>query len=355
MTGDGPDHIILVVRKSGMDKPIQEQVAHELQQHGFSVSCCSDGDTELLKGDVVLMMGAVGSLRRTSALLERNPDPRRKTVMWIFEPLPPPNVPIWKVRLASRLSAVQTGKKWTKPLLHLLSRPFDHLLSHPYRDQVSVQLFRFTVDNFAMIDRGLRKGWLDQILTSTEQKRQYLQSFGISAEFVPIGQQPFFGKVLGVQRDIDVLFIGSLKSSRRRAELDALMNRLRRFGLNVFVPKSPIWGDERTELVNRAKVLLHIHQMQWDTPWMRWVLAAANGAAVASMPLSVPAPMRPNIDFLSAPTDELADQILSLIQDESRRQAMVKECQSTIADHMTCAGAVARIAPRLRLLIAQRD
>ena len=38
MTGDGPDHIILVVRKSGMDKPIQEQVAHELQQHGFSVA-----------------------------------------------------------------------------------------------------------------------------------------------------------------------------------------------------------------------------------------------------------------------------------------------------------------------------
>ncbi|PJE25831.1 hypothetical protein SAMN06297129_2375 [Pseudooceanicola antarcticus] len=352
MTGESSGHVVLVSRQQGVEALFQEQAADELRQQGFRVSCCGDGDPDLLRGELVLIMGAVGSMRRTSRLLERNPSSDRKVAVWIFEPLPPPDVPMRTLHLASRLSPVHTGRHWTKPFLHFLSRPFDRVLYRPYRHEVSVQLFRFLVDNFAMLERGLRKGWLDRIFTSTEQKRLYLQGLGIEAEFAPVGQQPAFGRDLELQRDIDVVFIGSLKSASRRAELGNLREQLERLGLTVVVPEKPIWGEERTKLVNRAKVLVHLHKMHWDTPWMRWCLAAANGAAVASVPLSVPVPMRPGIDYLSAPINELAGEILSLVRDEPRRRAMVENCQSTIADQMTCAISVSRMTPHLRSLIS---
>lgn len=346
--------VMVVARESGVAGSLPQNVAQGLGPYGFNVLTCTDGDPALLKSDIVLILGAIGSMRRTIPLLERNPNPRRIVVMWVFEPLPARVMSKIRVRLASRLSPVQTGKAWTKPVLHLLTRPLDYVLHLPYRDLVSTHMFRFLVDTFAMLDRGQRKGWLSHVITSTEEKRQYLESHGIDAQFLPVGQQSFFGKDMQMSRDIDVLFIGSLKSKRRRRQLDQLMSRLAAYGLTTYIPDGPVWGEARTKLVNRAKVLLHIHNFEWDTPWMRWNLAAANGAAVASQPLSVPYPMQAGVDYLSAPIEDLAAAIRNLTQDESRRQQMVMACQATISEHMTAARSIALLAQKFETLLQQR-
>ncbi|WP_417248342.1 hypothetical protein [Celeribacter sp.] len=346
--------VAVVARESSVVESLSQNVAQGLGSHGFNVSTCRDGDPALLKSDIVLVLGSVGSMRRTVSLLERNPNPRRIVVMWVFEPLPARFMSKARIRLASHLSPVQTGKAWTKPVLHLLTRPLDYVLHLPYRDIVSARMFRFLVDTFAMLDRGQRKGWLNHVVTSTEEKRLYLESHGISAQFLPVGQQPFFGKDMQMPRDIDVLFIGSLKSKRRRRELDQLRSRLAAYGLKTHIPDGPVWGEARAELVNRTKVLLHIHNFEWDTPWMRWNLAAANGAAVASQPLSVPYPMRPGIDYLSAPAEDLAAAIRNLVQDETRCQQMVRTCQATISEHMTAARSIALLAQKFETLLQQR-
>jgi hypothetical protein len=345
---------MVVARESGIAGSLPQNVAQELGAHGFTASTCTDGDPAMLRCDIVLILGAIGSMRRTIPMLEKNPDPMRIVVMWVFEPLPAPAMSQGRIRLASQFSPVQTGKAWTKPVLHLLARPLDYVLHLPYRDLVSTNMFRFLVDTFAMLDRGQRKGWLSHIITSTEEKRQYLESHGIDAQFLPVGQQSFFGEDLQTPRDIDALFIGSLKSKRRRLQLDQLMSRLAAYGLTTHVPDGPIWGQARTKLVNRAKVLVHMHNFEWDTPWMRWNLASANGAAIASPPLSVPHPMRPSIDYLSAPIEDLAEAIRDLTQDETRRQQMVVACQARISEHMTAARSIALLAQQFDTLLHQR-
>ena len=346
--------IMVVTRATYPTWPLPQSMAQGLGTHGFKVLTCTDADPAILNCDIVLIVGAIGSMRRTIPMLERNPDPMRIVVMWLYEPLPAPGMSLGRIRLASRFSPVHTGKAWIKPVLHLLTRPLDYVLHLPYRDLVSTNMFRFLIDNFAMLDRGRRKGWLSHVVTSTEEKRQYLESHGIDAQFLPVGQHSFFGEDLHRSRDIDVLFIGSLKSKRRRLQLDQLMSRLAAYGLTTYIPDEPVWGEARTKLVNRAKILLHMHNFEWDTPWMRWNLAAANGAAVASPPLSVPFPMRPNIDYLSASYEELPGAIHDLIQDENRHQQMVVACQTTISEHMTNARSLALLAKQLNNLLQQR-
>ena len=346
--------VMVITRLTHITAPLLHSMAQGLGMHGFEVLTCTDADPAMLNFDIVLIVGAIGSMRRTILMLERNPDPMRIVVMWLFEPLPAPAISLDRIRLATRFSPVHTGKAWTKPVLHLLTRPLDYVLHLPYRDLVSTSNFRFLVDNFAMLERGRRKGWLSHVVTSTEEKCQYLESHGIDAKFLPVGQQSFFGEDLQRSRDIDVLFIGSLKSKRRRLQLDQLMSRLAAYGLTTYIPDEPVWGEARTKLVNRVKILLHIHNFEWDTPWMRWNLAAANGAAVASPPLSVPFPMRPNIDYLSASYEELPDAIHALVQDENRRQQMVVACQTTISEHMTSARSLALLAKQLNNLLQQR-
>ena len=343
--------VAVVARQNKQDQTIQHHVAAQLGSHGFSPHCFVDGDPKILDCNIVLLIGAVSSMRQTVRQLERHAKPKPKVAIWLFEPLPPPDMPIAHIKLAARLSPIHTGKRWMKPIMHLLSRPLDAVLGQQYVGEFSVSMLRFLIDNFALIERGQRKGWLNHIVTSTEQKRVYLAEHEITAQFLPIGQQPVFGEHQGLKRDIDVLFIGSLKNTHRQEQLKAMMSRLSRMGLTTYVPNEPIWGQARTQLVNRAKILLHIHNLKWDTPWMRWYLASANGAVVATSPLSVEYPLRPDIDYLSADADSLPDEIYALAIDENRRKKMVKSLQDRIAAKMTCARSVAELASHLHRLL----
>ena len=101
-----------------------------------------------------------------------------------------------------------------------------------------------------------------------------------------MGQQPRFGEDQGKQRNIDVLFVGNLSRGRlRQGRLKAIAKRLENNGLNVEIHKGGYFGDRRLDGLNRTKIMLHVHQFPWDTPWMRWLRASACGAAMASEPL----------------------------------------------------------------------
>jgi hypothetical protein len=138
-----------------------------------------------------------------------------------------------------------------------------------------------------------------------------------------------------------------LKSRRRRIMLASLIADLRARGLTVCVPDQEVWGEARVQLVNRSRLMLHVHQFSWDTPWMRWCLASANGAVMVSEPLSVPDPLRPGVDYLEAPTDRLAEEIASLSNDEPRRLAMREACRERISSTLTQTASLDLLAARL--------
>ncbi len=329
---------------------IAQAVAEGLTQRGLDARLLPDGAGEALAADVILLVGGPSSLRRTIGAVERAGPARPRVAAWLFEPLPPPEIALPDLRQAVRYSAIRTGRRWMRPLMRLISRPHDSALARRLGRDLSVGQLRFFLDTASFAFRGADRGWLDATFVSTVQKQRQLAGWGIAAEFLPVGQQPAFGRDLGGPRDIDLLFIGSQKDARRRRTLEAIVAAARARGLSAHVPEGPIWGEERTRLVNRARVLLHLHQFDWDTPWMRWNLAVANGAVVAGEPLSVPDPMRPGVDYLEAPAAALVEEIARLVADEPRRLAMLEACRDRISATMTQAGALDRLAVRLAAL-----
>ncbi|WP_457940097.1 hypothetical protein [Mesorhizobium sp. 10J20-29] len=301
----------------------------------------------MLDAEAALLMGSLVSLRGTSRLFKGSRKNRPVVVAWVSEPLPPPGMPSWARVLSEALSPIRIGTVWARPLLHFLTYPI-HFAIHrlaltaELRREITPSDLRFLHDNLAFLTIGLRERWIDAISVSTKQKQRYLADMGIESAFMPVGQQVEFGRLLELHRDIDLLFIGKTKPKQRRSKLAHVFTEVHRMGLNAYTPKDPIFGEERTKLVNRARIMLHIHNFPWDTPWMRWNLALANGAVVASEPLFLADPLRPNIDFISAPIDRLANEIAELSKDEQRRKAMLENCLDTVNREMTLEVSVGR-------------
>lgn len=336
-----PDIVLIGINPSD---PAIADMRDGLIRRGFAVAIATDGAAGHPGVRALVLIGFPARFRQTIRMIEAAGARRPRVIVWQYEPLPPPDLPHWACRLGARTSAVQSGRRWAKPLFRTLSAPVDLALTRLTAEPVSGRMLRFLLDNFAVIRTGTLFGWLDVICVSTEQKRAYLAAMGLPAEFLPVGQQPSFGRDLGQARDIDVLFIGSLKSRRRRAALQGFENNARACGLRVVTTTGPVQGEERTRLVNRARVVLHLHQMSWDTPWMRWCLASANGAVVASEPLCHPEPLRPGTDYLSASLAHLDRAIADLVADAGRLDAMRLACRDTLARHMTLDISLDRLA-----------
>lgn len=344
--------ISLVMRKPDPKNDLPNSVVNGLRRNGLDAHAYNDGDPAVLHGDVVLLLGQPSGCRRTIRQIERtHPQHRPRVGAWLFEPLPPPQMTLPLMRIATSLSALRTGRTWARPFMRVLSFPLDFGLALHLRAGVGAHSLRFLIDSGAFVLRGRDFGWLDAIFVSTEQKRLQLAAWAIPSQFLPIGQQPIFGQDHGRPRDIDVLFVGSVKNRRRKTALAQLTGQLRALGLTVHQPTSPLWGPARTDMVNRAKIVLHMHQYVWDTPWMRWYLATANGAVVASEPLSVPHPLRPGIDYLEA-TPQFARDIAYLAQNETARAAMLAACRTTIETHLLQTHSIDDLSHALRALCA---
>lgn len=309
-------------------------IVQGLSERGLAPQFLPDGAAQALDCDVILLAKGPSSQRQTVGAIRRAGAARPAVAAWLFEPLPPPDLPREAIRGAVRFSALRTGRRWMRPVMRGLSWPLDVHLARRAGRSLTASNLRFLVDNASFAFLGSEQGWLDAIFVSTEQKRRHLADWGIGAHFLPVGQQPSYGRDLGRPRDIDVLFVGSLKAEARRRALADLMAQLQAAGLVTHVPDGPVWGQARTDLVNRARIMLHMHQFDWDTPWMRWCLAAANGAVIASEPLTVAYPLVPGRDYLEAPAAGLADAILALLRDEDRRRAMLASCRAALGTSM---------------------
>ena len=248
-------------------------MAASLAREGFDVCVLADKAPEALRVDGLLLMGSIASLRRTANAIEASRAGRPHVIAWIWEPLPPLALPPWARKLGEAISPSALRVTWAKPLLQVATAPvyaFIYWFGHDAQPsgQLEMQTLRSTLQTSAWLRRGIANGWIDDVAVSTEQKRRYLASDGVDSVFAPVGQQAAFGRDLGLGRDIDVLFIGDIKKRFRRRKLARLVAELRALGRRVEV-RNDVWGEERTRLINRARIMLHIHNFPWDTPWMQ--------------------------------------------------------------------------------------
>ena len=319
------------------------EIFHEFGQIGVDAIPVSDGDPIQEEWDVLFLYRSARTFHRYEKLLSCRAGTRPRTILWQHEPLFPECLSSAAGRSALEAARFARSGRWRQPVLKVWHRNLYKRISEtglgPYSrsgpDGVPHWKIRAMSEACAFIDNGYRSGWLDRVVVSTIQKQRYLASRGIPADFAPTGLSDAFGANRHVDRDIDVLFLGDIdKVPGRRRKLTSLEAAITAAGYRFEKATRGQFGEARTRLLNRTKIILHLHNIPWDTPWKRWFIATANGAMVASENLSVPEPFVPGVHYVEAPFDSLAETILDLLGQPERIRDIAATCQSFVRTNM---------------------
>lgn len=320
---------------------------------GASVIPCADGDPALLSADGVILLGYFPRLPLTAALLAgRQGGHRPAVVTWCVEPLVPNDVTRWGMAYARRLHRWSGGwhNKSAQRLIRALYWPLAAFGMGRWSAASSTKELQFAFTYTLWLRGALDAGWIDAVAASTGEKAQTVRGWGGEAVFAPLSVD-WTGKPLDpsdAPRDIDVLFLGRMSNLRRSLALLRITRRLRRAGLNLRTVVHGLRGEARDAVLARTRVILHLTKYPWDTAWMRFYMGANHGVAVASEPLSLPGPLRPGQDYLSAPVRDLPDRIIALLADEEARRSMVFSCRARIAETMTFEAGAQRMLTALQ-------
>jgi hypothetical protein len=174
-----------------------------------------------------------------------------------------------------------------------------------------------------------RTGLLTVVAATSRWMASFLNARGVRASLAYFGADPSWGEDLGLERDIDVLWLGKIATDRRGALLRQIRAELDRRGVKLVVVDGVehpyVFGKERTILLNRTKVVLNVLRMPWDNHSIRFYLAAPNCALVVSEPTLPHLPYEDGVHVVYAPLPRLPDVIAHYCRNEGERRQIVDE------------------------------
>lgn len=273
----------------------RDEVTALLDAAGRSTVQMEDGPLRAGRGDVVLVLGNAGWFPALRRDLLAAPAARRPLVaVWHTEPLPLP-----------RSAGIREPRRHARELVKVALR--DDRANDPATNH---RRLRELVDG----------GAVDLVFTGGPASRQFLAEQGIASADLAVGCHPALGRDLGLERDIDVMFLGATDAPRRRR----VLRSIRRRGIDVVQAGSwhdpRFWGEERTRLLNRVRILLNLPRRPAEASKTRLILGMANGALVVSEPMYDARPFESGKHYVSADVDELPEAIRRLLADGEERR-----------------------------------
>jgi len=286
------------------------RVTAQLRERGFEADQIDDVPQAWSPDQVIWVWGNAAWFPKVFDSIAKLPPARRPAVvLWHSEPLPPP-------RAASL--------RWPTPTVRELGKIL-------LRDVRASDVYT----NYWEIRKLVRAGLPDVIAVTSRERQKFLTERGIAAEFVPDGAEEMDGEDLGLERDIDVLLLGAHRlRSRKRA-----LRMLRRAGIQIeakgdyFDPS--LWGENRTRLINRTKIMLSISRFPGTFATARFLMAMACNALVVSDPLFDSAPYVPGAHFVEAPLDDLSVTIERYLTDEPERRRIAQSGHDLVTGQLT--------------------
>lgn len=288
---------------------------------GCTVELVADGPVDLSRCEVLLLHGNPGYFPRLRKQLLSMPRTRRPLVATLHaEPLPPP-----RASGISRVS-VPSAAELAKILLG---------------DWRATDIYT----NAFKLRRMMREGTIDLLFVMSAEKRQYAEEQGYKSWYIPAGSHAKTGRLLGLERDIDVLFIGDTRPWRRKW----LLWRLRRAGIDVTVRGSwhkdekALWGEERTRFLNRTKIVVHLQRYPGKLAAIRFVLAMSSGALIVSEPPYLPEPYVDGEHFVSATIDEMPRVIRHYLDHPEERERIAAAGHRLVSTEVTYHRSIAKM------------
>jgi hypothetical protein len=296
----------------------RHQLATPLLERGLPVEHIQqDEPIEPGRAGLVLMWGAPGWYpRAVRSLLELPSRPR--VVLWHTEPLPLPAA-------AGLPNQRRSVREWAKIALR------DTRVSDAHT-------------NLQRLVRLARRGFPDVLIVPYAASAKRLAEHGLHAHVIPIGSGARHCVDHGLERDLDVVFLGLLDVPRRRR----LVRRMGRAGLDIVVRGSwsdpAFWGDERGRLLNRTKILLSFGRFAGQLPGHRFLVGMGAGSLVLSEPVYRPEPFVAGEHYVSAELDELAEVARHYLTHENERAAIAARGRRFVCEQLTMGASLERLA-----------
>jgi hypothetical protein len=166
---------------------------------------------------------------------------------------------------------------------------------------------------------------------------------------VPWGTAPGWHKDLGLERDIDILWMGKRRNGRRSDLIDRVRAELARHGVNMYVAdgdeKPLIFGEERTRLLNRTKLTLNVRTRWFNSGFtFRFHTVAGNRCVVVSEPfLTHVSNYKAGEHYAEAPPDQLAEKIMHLLTHEDERRAIAERAYTLATTELSLRAGVRKL------------
>jgi hypothetical protein len=184
------------------------------------------------------------------------------------------------------------------------------------------------------LERIWPQGILDQVWTSSVMATKALRERSIPARFAPIGYHPRMGQDLGLERDIDVLFIGH-PSGRRMRILDHLDQELAARGFQLKIITRGCYGQTRLQLLNRTRICLNLVRCPWYLGGVRFLMSMGCGAVVVSEPLLDPRPYQPGVHFIQAEPQKMVQALVYYLENETERRHIADQARHFVTTELT--------------------
>lgn len=289
--------------------------------------------------DALLIHGPQGSPLPLAFQLQALPaDERPRLAVWQTEQFWNPAWPTWLARLASdaRAAVERYGYQRHGQAVWQRSNRWSKVTRRAFRLRYFGEL------------RWLRRTGLLTALAATSQwMAGFLARTGLPASLAYFGVYPCWGADLGLDRDIDVLWVGKVGTDRRQKLLEQVRSALAQRGITMVVVDGVehpyVFGEARTALLNRAKVVLNLLRQPWDNHSLRFFLAAANRAMVISEPTLPHLPYQNGVHVVYAGLRELPDVMTHYCRAEAERQRIADEMHRYTFAELTVAKGLSNV------------
>lgn len=326
---------------------IGEMILGSLTDLGFtSIKCI----TETLINenlDVIIVYGPFGSLVPiANNVLAIPPADRPILVLWMTEQFANPKIPEWirystsaiRSRLERWAFYEEEKRTWVqKPNLFWVTERF-----HRYR---------YYGDLYWLQKEGL----LSILAIASPWTANFLQKRGFDPILAYPGLCQECGEDLHSERDIPVLWLGKTGSNRRKRILNFIRDELRKHDIEIMVVdgiENPyVFGEDRTVLLNRSKIVLNILRQEWDDNSLRYCFAALNHSLVISEPTLRHSPFMPGEHIVELPIEEITDGIRYYLSHDEERQQITNRAFHLATSQMTMNRGVKNILEQIDVLM----
>lgn len=264
----------------------------------------------------------------------------QKLLVWFTEQTPSHHWPKW----------------FLEGMAHVTRRAAQLSFSHPVRDVAMARSWLLKGTRVRLLGEMCylhTRGILKLMSVFTLSNKRFFDAFGLPTSVVPMGFDQRFGRFMNIHRDIDVVFIGSTKDSRRSRIITDLKSKLDYVGINFVIkygsPKrGHVFGEQRVALLNRTKIMLNIMRQPWDDPVFRILLAAPNGAFVLSEKVEDAGPFVPTEHFAMTDLTNMVEAIRYYLDHNAERQVIADCAREFVTCELTMTNMVGKLLEELR-------